>query len=64
MTFLSTVAKRRLYTPDVSRPLQSSPTCMHRAESSLGARRRRARPALYADLSIYLADDILAKVIG
>ena len=63
MTFLSADAKKRLYTPalqqalvgsDVYRPVRE---CLRAASSDDLLNRQ-----LYADLSVYLADDILVKV--
>lgn len=62
MTFLPADAKARLYTPDLDAAL-SGADVYRPVREALGARRDDAlNRQLYADLSIYLADDILVKV--
>jgi asparagine synthase (glutamine-hydrolysing) len=62
MTFLSAAAKERLYAPPLRAALADADVYQPVREA-LGRRRDEAlNRQLYADLSIYLADDILAKV--
>jgi asparagine synthase (glutamine-hydrolysing) len=62
MTFLSPSSKARLYTPALQAAL-SGTDVYQPVREALGARHDEAlNRQLYADLSIYLADDILTKV--
>jgi asparagine synthase (glutamine-hydrolysing) len=62
MTFLSPEAKARLYTPALQQAL-SGADVYRPVRDALGARHDDAlNRQLYADLAIYLADDILTKV--
>jgi len=62
MTFLSPLAKAELYTPALQQALSGADVYLP-VRDALGTRRDDAlNRQLYADLSIYLADDILTKV--
>jgi asparagine synthase (glutamine-hydrolysing) len=62
MTFLSPAGKARLYTPALQQAIAETDVYQPVREA-LGARRDDAlNRQLYADLAIYLADDILVKV--
>jgi len=63
MTFLSAAGKRRLYTPRLQEALRASDVYAPvRAALARVSRDDLLNRQLYADLSIYLADDILVKV--
>ena len=62
MTFLSPAVKAQLYTPSLRQALSGADVYLPVREA-LGSRQDDAlNRQLYADLSIYLADDILTKV--
>jgi len=62
MTFLTPMAKAELYTPALQAALAGS-DAYRPVREALGSRHDDAlNRQLYADLSIYLADDILTKV--
>ena len=64
MTFLSAGAKGRLYTPTLQDALVSADVYrpVREAFSRVSAQQDLLNRQLYADLSVYLADDILVKV--
>ncbi len=62
MTFLSPAAKAQLYAPDLQTALAGADTYLPVREALGGPQDDALNRQLYADVSIYLADDILTKV--
>jgi asparagine synthase (glutamine-hydrolysing) len=62
MTFLSPLAKAQLYTPQLQTSLSGADAYLPVREALGGHHDDALNRQLYADVSIYLADDILTKV--
>jgi len=62
MTFLSPLAKAQLYTPQLQTSLSGADAYLPVREALGGRHDDALNRQLYADVSIYLADDILTKV--
>ena len=62
MTFLSPLAKAQLYTPQLQTSLAGADAYLPVREALGGRHDDALNRQLYADVSIYLADDILTKV--